>query len=58
MIETATFVSGVGVLVALDLAVLGVSVQNARKVGTDKEARETASTALKTAREAKREAKA
>ena len=56
MIDTATFVTGVGVLVSLDLAVLGISVSNARKIGTDEQARETATKALKTARTAKRQA--
>jgi len=51
MIETGTFVSGVGVLVGLDLAVLSISVVNARQVGTDRQARETASKALEIARD-------
>lgn len=55
MIDTGTFVAGVGVLVSLDLAVLGVSVQNARRVGRDKTARRRATEALKKAQEAKRE---
>lgn len=49
-IDTATFVAGVGVLVSLDLAVLGISVQNARRVGKDPKAREKAKRALKEAR--------
>lgn len=63
MIETGTFVTGVGILVSLDLAVLGISVVNARRVGTDETAREkareaanSAETALRIGREAKREA--
>ena len=50
-LDTATFVAGVGVLVSLDLAVLGISVQNARKVGTDEKARATAKKALDLARQ-------
>lgn len=50
-IETAVFVSGVGVLVTLDLAVLGISVVNARRIGVDKVARERASKALSKVRE-------
>lgn len=48
-IDTGTFVAGVGVLVTLDLAVLGISVSNARKVGTDQYARRLARRALKEA---------
>jgi len=45
-IDTGVFVAGVGVLVTLDLAVLGISVQNARKVGKDPKARKWARDAL------------
>ena len=53
MIDTATFIAGVGVLVTLDLAVLGISVHNAREVGVDDLARRRASKALSTARKAR-----
>jgi len=49
-IDTGVFIAGVGVLVTLDLAVLGISVQNARKVGKDPKARKTAREAKQTAR--------
>jgi|GEM_PF-3072072 len=49
-IDTPTFVAGVGVLVSLDLAVLGISVQNARRVGKDRKAREMARDALEATR--------
>jgi len=49
-IDTGVFVAGVGVLVTLDLAVLGISVQNARKVGKDPKARQLARSALKEVR--------
>jgi hypothetical protein len=49
-IDTGTFIAGVGVLVTLDLAVLTISVSNARKVGTDRQARRMARRALKEAR--------
>jgi len=55
MIDTSTFIAGVGVLVSLDLAVLGISVVNARQVGTDKTARETARKALRLARRNRQE---
>lgn len=55
MIDTATFVTGVGVLVTLDVAVLGISVANARKIGRDDVARKKASKALSTAHEAKQQ---
>lgn len=54
MIETGAFIAGVGVLVSLDLAVLGISVHNARQVGSDEQARETARQALKKSRENRR----
>lgn len=41
-IDTGTFIAGVGILVTLDLAVLTISVSNARKVGHDPEARSMA----------------
>jgi len=41
-IDTAAFLAGVGLLVTLDLFVLGVSVNNARIVGEDEQARERA----------------
>lgn len=56
MISTAAFIAGVGVLVTLDLAVLGISVVNARQVGTDEKARKRAAKAIKIARQAKRRA--
>jgi len=46
-IDTGVFIAGVGVLVTLDLAVLGISVQNARAVGKDPKARKWAREALK-----------
>jgi len=52
-INTPTFIAGVGILVSLDLAVLGISVQNARNVGTDTKAREKARKAHNEAREVK-----
>lgn len=39
-VDTAIFLSGISILVGLDLAVLAISVQNARKVGHDEQARE------------------
>lgn len=57
MIDTGAFIAGVGVLVTLDLAVLGVSIQNARRVGTDEQARKKAKMALKKAREARQAAR-
>lgn len=41
-IDTGTFVAGVGVLVTLDMAVLAISITNARKVGRDPDARKEA----------------
>jgi len=41
-IDTATFVAGVGILMTLEVAVLAISVQNARRIGTDERARELA----------------
>lgn len=56
-LDTGTFVAGVGVLVSLDLAVLGISVQNARKVGTDPKARQRARDAYQQARKAQASAR-
>jgi hypothetical protein len=42
VVATSTFVAGLGLLVTLDLAVLAISVTNARQVGTDKRARRMA----------------
>lgn len=53
-VETAVFVSGVGLLVTLDLAVLGISVVNARKVGHDATARQAAAEAEEQAQYAAR----
>jgi hypothetical protein len=41
-VDEATFVAGVGILMTLEVAVLAISVQNARRIGTDKRARELA----------------
>lgn len=54
MIDTGAFFAGVGVLVTLDVAVLGISVANARAVGVDKTARQKAEKALKKSRKARR----
>jgi len=48
-VSTPVFVAGVGVLVSLDLAVLGISVQNARKLGKDPVARKKAQEAKQAA---------
>lgn len=52
MVETGAFIAGIGVLVSLDLAVLGISVSNARKVGRDKRARQAAAEAEEQAQHA------
>jgi len=57
MIETGAFIAGVGVLVTLDLAVLGISVVNARRIGVDEVARKKSKKALKKAREARQTAR-
>lgn len=51
-IDTGVFVAGVSVLVGLDLAVLTISVQNARKVGEDSRARQLAADAEEQAQHA------
>ncbi|MCD2199077.1 hypothetical protein LPA44_04080 [Halobacterium sp. KA-4] len=56
-VDTGTFVAGVGVLVSLDLAVLGISVQNARRVGKDPKAREKAAEAHEAAKRAHEKAR-
>lgn len=58
MIDTGTFITGVGVLVSLDLAVLAISVSNARRIGEDTEARDKADKALMIARESTAETEA
>lgn len=55
-VDTAIFLSGISILVGLDLAVLAISVQNARKVGHDKQARGTAEGAEEAAEEAEEQA--
>jgi hypothetical protein len=54
-VDTGVFVAGVGIIITLQLAVLAIVVENARRVGHDKTARTMAQKALQRIRRHERE---